>query len=122
MGRIRRIWEVITNKEVPYVDETQPADDSVSVKDLLRFMEKQQEQTSQLMTAMLTTSASQARTMETYIELFKPKEMKSSTLEEREALRDKVHVREEEFEGITSVEQFNKFLGGNEIPPDPSEW
>ena len=117
MGFIRWIHS-LTNERVVYEDQAPPDDDRVSVKDLLRFVEKQSDQNAQLIQAVLAQGASQARTMESYIELFKPKNIPSTSLEERERMKfDKIEVRESEWEGVQDLKHFNELttLG---IPPD----
>lgn len=125
MGKLQRIWQIMFDGDkIPFVDEAPKEDsNSIGMKDLLKFMEKQHEANAQIMQSVAQASLSQAQTMATYIELFKPRDVKSTTLEEREQAREnQIKVREHEFEGITSAESFNRLMTGNEIPPDPSEW
>jgi|SRR6478752_4459772 len=119
MGKLQRIWEILTSSaETEFIDETSQSE-SVGVKDLLRFMERQSEVNSQLIHAVLQTSASQADTMKTYIELFKPQQVKSTSMEERELMREEsLKVRESEWEKVEDL----KTLLGSEVPPDPAEW
>lgn len=121
MDKLRRIWQIIKGNDVQYEDQShEDNNDRVTTKDLLRFMEKQSESNSQLISAVLQSNISQSETLKNYIDLFKPREMKSTTLEEREAMKEKVKVRDSEWEGLDAGD-FNKMIGGD-IPPDPSEW
>lgn len=123
MDYFQRTWNSIRGKApAPYIDEAPKEDeDKVTTKDLLRFMEKQQESNTALISAILATSNAQAQTMQTYIDLFKPREVKSSTLDEREfAKQDQVKPRDSEWEGIETAQDFHMFTAGPGIgiPPD----
>ena len=127
MGIIQRNWnKLIKWGNAPFIDEApQENDDRITMKDMLRFVEKQSEQNNLLIRAVLEQGASQARTMESYIELFKPRTVASTTLEEREKMKsDKVEVRESEWEGIDSIKKFNELTAGMDIgiPPELSEF
>lgn len=90
-------------------NELTQEDNSVSPRDLLEFMQRQQEQNNQIIKAVLEHSATNARTLENYIELFKPKQVSSTTLEERERLKsERVEPRESEWEGVKSLEDGQK--------------
>lgn len=121
MGKLQRLWQVAFGKEeIQYEDESS-ANNSVSVKDILRFMEKQQESNGQLMGAIASASLAQAETMKTYIDLFKPRDVKSTTLDERDSKREHAaKVRESEWEGIADPQTFNRLMTGSAdgIPPD----
>lgn len=126
MDYIQRIFRALLGIQdpQPYVDESQ-AEEKVTLKDLLKFAEKQSEQNNEIITAVLQQAASQSKVMENYIELFKPRNVESTTLDEREAKRSAVKVRESEWEGITSYNQFEQLTNGANdfgIPPDPSEF
>jgi hypothetical protein len=110
-------------QKAPYQDQSPPPeDDRVTTKDLLKFMERQSQQQNELIRAVLENSASQSRTLETYIDLFKPRNVPSSTLEQREqAQAQEVKIRKSEWEGIESMEDFNRMTAGPigmGIPPD----
>lgn len=123
MGRLQRIWFAIKG-DTPYVDQSES--DQITVKDLLRFAEKQSEQNAAIVTAVLAQGASQARTMENYIELFKPKYVPSTTLSEREARKAaQEDIRTDEWEGVSSPQMFNQIAGyttSDGVPPEPSEY
>lgn len=121
MAGIRWFQSLMGKKEVPYVDESESKDETVSVKDLLRFMEKQQEQNSELLKAVLENSAAQSRTLENYIELFKPKYVPSTTLSEREQLKQEKMTKTEEWERIDDLKKFNALTSVG-IPPEPGDF
>lgn len=128
MDYIQRIFRAFLGipDPVTYQDEALvQAEDKISIKDLLRFAEKQSEQQNVIIKAVLDQAASQARTMENYIELFKPRNVQSTTLDERESNRSAVKVRESEWEGIADLNQFERLTNGGAdygVPPDPSEF
>lgn len=109
MGFVQRLRTLMTER-VPFENLVQD-DDKVSVKDLLRFMEKSQETNTMLIKAVLDASVSQSKTLETYIDLFKPRTMPSTTLEERIQMKE-AKIRESEWEGIENVQDFNEFTAG----------
>jgi hypothetical protein len=119
VGKLRRVWEALTSKELaPFIDEA-PPEEAIGVRDLLRFMEKQNEQNAQMMTAAMASSVAATEMIKGYFELLKPREVKSTTLAEREAMAEASSlVRESEWETIADF----KHISGTEVPPDPSEW
>lgn len=126
MGWIQRSFSKLTNSGAPYVEEsnTFDSDQRVTVKDLLRFMEKQGEQNSLLIQSVLQSNVAQSETLKCYIDLFKPKTVESTTLSEREAKRSaREDVREDEWEGINTPSMFNELAGySNGVPPEPEEF
>ena len=122
MGWIQRIWNSVKWEPiVPFVDEETKSEDKVSVKDLLKFMEKQSEQNTVLISSVLAASVAQSETLKNYIDLFKPRYQESTTLEQRDAMRqERTDVRKSEWEGIDSPAMFKEILGG--VPPEPSEY
>jgi len=124
MGWIQWIRKLTGNQGVPYEDQT-PKDDPVTTRDLLRFMEKTQEQNMQLISAVLNASNAQAETLKTYVDLFKPRDVRSTTLEERESAKaGKIEIREDEWQGIKNMNDFNLMTAGPQVgvPPEPTEF
>lgn len=117
MGLIRRLRQAVTGeKEVVYEEQT--PEQVLTMRDMFDFMNKQSAQNTQLVQSVLQTSLAQSETMKTYIDLFKPRAVPSSTLDEREALKhERVEVRESEWE-VANL----KALVSDPLPPDPSEW
>jgi hypothetical protein len=123
MGFFQRLFTPI--EKAPYEEQgTLETDDKVTVKDLLRFMEKQSEQNTILIKSVLETNVAQSETLKNYIELFKPRYVESTTLEQREAARNaKTNIRESEWEGIPDATMFNQILGSSTgVPPEPEEF
>jgi hypothetical protein len=107
-----------------YIDQT-PPEDRVSAKDLLEFMKAQQAQNVQMIAAILNASNAQAETLKTYVDLFKPRDVRSTTLDEREqAKSNSTEIRKSEWEGIESMNDFNIMTAGSQvgIPPEPTEF
>jgi hypothetical protein len=123
MGIIHRIFTALRSADAQYEDQTSSDETGdVTMRDMLKFVEKQSEQNARLIEAVLAQGASQARTMESYIDLFKPKYVPSTTLEQREAMKaESTVVRESEWEGIESLQDFNSLTSGMGIPPEPPD-
>jgi hypothetical protein len=123
MEIIHRIFTALRSADAQYEDQTSSDETGdVTMRDMLKFVEKQSEQNARLIEAVLAQGASQARTMESYIDLFKPKYVPSTTLEQREAMKaESTVVRESEWEGIESLQDFNSLTSGMGIPPEPPD-
>jgi hypothetical protein len=114
MGWIRSIFGNITEAQKP----AEP-NETVSVKDLLHFMEQQQSNNTELIKAVLEASNSQARTLESYIDLFKPRNIPSTTVDERETMTA-TKIRANEWEGVEDMRDFHRLTAGQFT--EPSEY
>lgn len=101
-------WFQSLKKVEPEVD-----DDKVTTRDLLKFMQDQQKNNNELIKCVLDQSAKQSEVMQTYVDLFKPREVKSTTLNEREAAKQaETQIRPEEWTGIKNLAEFNELTAG----------
>ncbi len=84
-------------------------------------MKHQSEQNTQLIKTVLESNAAQLELVKSQLELYRPREVRSTTLAEREAMKEQylkdtpTAIRPSEWEPIKDL---GSFLG-TEVPPDP---
>lgn len=101
-------WLRSLGKNKPEIEENR-----ITTRDLLDFMDKQQQRNNEIVKTVLEHSAQQNMIMQTYIDLFKPREIKSTTLGEREAMKEgETKIRPSEWMGIKNLNEFNELTSG----------
>jgi len=103
-------------EEVPYVDNSPKDSEVITIKDMFNFMQRQSEQNTELVKAVLNASSSQSETLKNYIDLFKPRTVESPSLGEREAMKA-ARVDVDEWETLDTVDKFNALLSDG-VPPE----